>query len=255
MQIKDHAIIIGIRKTGENAAIFTGFSQEHGVIKGLIHGVSRKKDRGNYQPGNIVRLQWRARLEEQLGTVTIEDIITPIASLLLVSAAKLLALNTVLCYLNDHLQVGDPHQELYQKTYKFLSELPNQLHWQQAYLIYESDLLRLLGFGLELHQCAVTGSTEDLCYVSPNTGRAACKEAGKPYHSRLLPLPFFMAYRKENTGNRADYEHNREIMEGWHLTEYFIDKYLYKPYGKTMPHPRKQLSEYIRLKSKELIEE
>ena len=41
-------------------------------------------------------------------------------------------------------------------------------------------------------RCAVTGTNQDLAYVSPRTGRAVSRETGAPYQDRLLPLPGFL---------------------------------------------------------------
>ena len=37
---------------------------------------------------------------------------------------------------------------------------------------FEAGLLEDLGFGLDLSRCAVTGTMDDLVWVSPRTGRA-----------------------------------------------------------------------------------
>ncbi len=64
--------------------------------------------------------------------------------------------------------------------------------WAQSYVAWECDLLAGLGFGLDLACCAATGATDDLAYVSPRSGRAVSRDAGRPYHDKLLPLPDFL---------------------------------------------------------------
>ncbi len=56
----------------------------------------------------------------------------------------------------------------------------------------EAGLLEALGFGLDLSQCAATGETRDLIYVSPRSGRAVSRGPGADYAERLLPLPGFL---------------------------------------------------------------
>ena len=53
---------------------------------------------------------------------------------------------------------------------------------------FELAVLAELGFGLDLTQCAATGSNDALIYVSPRTGRAVSASAGEPYRDRLLHL-------------------------------------------------------------------
>ena len=45
---------------------------------------------------------------------------------------------------------------------------------------FELQLLSELGFGLDLEQCAATGATGELIYVSPKSGRAVSRAAGAP---------------------------------------------------------------------------
>ncbi len=76
--------------------------------------------------------------------------------------------------------------------------------WPTIYVRLELGLLQELGFGLDLAKCAATGSTDDLAYVSPRTGRAVSRAAAGPYKEKLLPLPGFLstaAFRR--TGGTA----------------------------------------------------
>ena len=50
-------------------------------------------------------------------------------------------------------------------------------------------LLEELGFGLDLGSCAVTGTRDDLAFVSPRTGRAVSRQGAGDWADRLLPLP------------------------------------------------------------------
>jgi DNA repair protein RecO (recombination protein O) len=60
----------------------------------------------------------------------------------------------------------------------------------------------------------VTGATTELAYVSPRSGRAVSREAGRPYHDKLLLLPEFLW---RNTSPDA-----AQITAGLRLTEYFL---------------------------------
>ncbi len=60
---------------------------------------------------------------------------------------------------------------------------------------FELQLLSELGFGLDLAQCASTGATADLIYVSPKSGRAVSRTAGEPWADKMLRLPAFLRDR------------------------------------------------------------
>jgi len=72
--------------------------------------------------------------------------------------------------------------------------------WPAVYVRFEAGLLQELGFGLDLSKCAATGSTDDLIYVSPRTGRAVSRDAGAAYADRLLKLPPFLLASQSGLG-------------------------------------------------------
>lgn len=60
---------------------------------------------------------------------------------------------------------------------------------EDSYLNWEIDLLRELGYALDLSRCSGCGSTENLNFLSPKTGRAVCAQCAAPYIGRLFELP------------------------------------------------------------------
>jgi DNA repair protein RecO (recombination protein O) len=93
-------------------------------------------------------------------------------------------------------------------------------------------LLGELGFGLDLSECAATGSNDDLIYVSPKSGRAVSSSAGEPYKERLLALPAFV--KTLDTG----YPDADALADGLALTGYFLERHLFGPRGQPMPEAR-----------------
>ena len=75
-----------------------------------------------------------------------------------------------------------------------------------------------LGFGLDLNQCAVTGKTNDLVYISPKSGRAVCADAGQPYADRLFKIPEFWVHPVEIT--------LEQFHQALTITSYFFSKRL-----------------------------
>src|SRR5207245_4748654 len=106
-----------------------------------------------------------------------------------------------------------PHPDLYASLAGLLAALDSG-EWAQSYVVWECDLLAGLGFGLDLGSCAATGANDDLAYVSPRTGRAVSREAGLPYHDKLLPLPRFL-WRRASASQA-------EIVAGLALPTYFL---------------------------------
>jgi DNA repair protein RecO (recombination protein O) len=103
-----------------------------------------------------------------------------------------------------------------------------------AYLRWEVELLDQLGFGLELNKCAVTGSRDDLAYVSPKSGRAVSRDAAGEWAPRLLPLPQCLLGQGAVTA--------KDIRDGLSMTGYFIENRLAPALGdKPVPEARQRL--------------
>ncbi len=74
MEWRDTGIVLRCRSHGETSAIAEVLTREHGRCLGLIRGGRSRRLRPILQPGNIVDLVWRARLEEHLGTIQLEPV-------------------------------------------------------------------------------------------------------------------------------------------------------------------------------------
>ena len=95
-------------------------------------------------------------------------------------------------------------------------------------------MLAELGFGLDLSSCAATGTTTNLVYVSPRSGRAVSDVAGEEYKDRLLRLPTFLVGGEE-VGELA-------ISDGLRLTGYFLDRHVLTPHAKSLPDARARIT-------------
>jgi DNA repair protein RecO (recombination protein O) len=96
---------------------------------------------------------------------------------------------------------------------------------------FELQLLAELGFGLDLGACAATGTSDDLIYVSPKTGRAVSRAAGEPWRGQLLPLPAFLESDELTVGAQ-------DIAAGFALTEFFLLRRVFEPRNMDMPQAR-----------------
>ncbi|MCE2509914.1 MAG: DNA repair protein RecO [Alphaproteobacteria bacterium] len=217
MDWTDDGIVLGLRKHGENDTIVTLFTHEHGRHLGIVHGGNGRRVRGIYQPGNLVRARWRARLSEHLGSFTCE-LVRSFAGTALDDALRLAALTSACAVANASLPEREPHAAAYRGFLGFLAVL-DASNWPSAYVRWELLLLAELGYGLDLAACAATGSETDLLYVSPRTGRAVSAGAGAPYADRLLPLPAFLI--RDAAWDTA------AIRDGLRLTGHFLDRHIF----------------------------
>lgn len=230
MRWEDDGIVLACRAFGESSAIVELFTPRHGRHAGLVKGGLGKRLRPVLQLGNMVRGVWRARLEEQLGILTVEPVAAH-GTACFDDAAALDAIAAMAALL-QRFPERDPHPSLYAESVALLAAF-TQPGWMPTYLRWELTLLDEAGFGLDLSCCAATGATEDLRYVSPRTGRAVGGEAGAPYADRLLALPAFMT----EEGGQPDYATALE------LTGFFIARELMS--GAALPVARQRLQQHM----------
>lgn len=241
MHWTDTAIVLSARKHGENSAVARIFAREHGVYAGVVRAVQSKANRGVIQPGNIVLATWQARLSEHLGNFKTE-LLEAHAAHLMQDAGKLAALTSICTVLESSLPERHPYPRLYGLFQSFMDTLQSSDNWPEAYVRLELDLLAEAGFGLDLSQCAATGTTDNLTYVSPKSGRAVSADAGEPYKDKLLPLPaFFLSPLPQSGGGSGRGASAQEILAGLRLTGYFLGAWLLMPHNRKLPAARERL--------------
>ncbi len=233
MDWTDEGIVLSVRPHGETAAVAELLTREHGRHLGLVHGGRGRLKRPLLLPGNLLTAKWRARMSEQLGMFDLE-MKEPYAARVFDSRLGLAGLEC-LTTLARLLPERDPHPNLFEVTLFVLGYIEDNDIWPALYARWELALLEELGFGLDLAACAVTGSTEDLAYVSPRTGRAVSRVAGAPYHDKLLRLPALFTKAGIKGANRI------EIDDALRLTGHFLGRDVLEPRGLTMPDARARL--------------
>ena len=242
MDWHDKGIILQTRKLGEHDCIVEALTAEHGRHSGVVKGGCGRRFRGVLQPGNEVDLNWRGRIETHLGTYQVEAHHNRSAAIFH-EPGKLAALTSALALVTLTLPEREPHPNLFKATQSLLSGLEaGEDHtgfWCSLLVHWELGLLRELGFGLDLSCCAATGTNEELVYVSPKSGRAVSRMAGRPYHDKLLPLPSFL----RQPG--PDLPGEKELRDAMTLTTFFLERFLLSPQARKLPPARLRVLYYI----------
>lgn len=238
MQWADTAFVLGTRRHGESGLIVELLTRERGRHAGLVRGGQSPARRALLQPGNEVAASWRGRLAEHLGALDCE-LVAAHAARFLDDPDRLAALNAAVALLLASLPEREPHADCHASLAALLQSLESAADWMRAYVVWEGDLLAAIGFGLDLARCAVSGTNQDLAFVSPRTGRAVSRETGTRYEDRLLPLPGFL-WRPDAPAAPAD------IVAGLTLTRHFLLRHVLEPQGRRLPEARERLVERIR---------
>jgi DNA repair protein RecO (recombination protein O) len=236
MEWHDTGFVLAGRRHGESALIVELLTREHGRHAGLVRGGQSPKLRAVLQPGNEVAASWRGRLAEHLGTIVCE-LAQAHAARVLDDPDRLAGLAAAAALVTAALPEREPHPDVFASFGELIEALDSAGDWPARYVGWERDLLGVLGFGLDLSRCAVTGEAVELAYVSPRTGRAVSRSAGRPYHDKLLEMPEFLW--------KAAPADPHQIALGMRLTGHFLAQHVFIPQGRMVPAARARLADRL----------
>lgn len=214
---RDEGILIGVRRLGESAAMIEVFTAARGRHAGVVKGGASRRMAPILQPGAQLALEWRARLEEHVGTFRVDPVRSRAG--IMADSAALAGLGAVVGLIGVALPERAAHPALYAETVALLDLMAEGGDWPASYARWEVALLAELGFGIDLGACAVTGAREGLVFVSPRTGRAVTREGAGEWESRLLPLPEFLLAPDRPASGPA-------LAEALNLTGFFLERRL-----------------------------
>ncbi len=236
MEWRDEGALLSVRSHGESAAIIEVFTAAHGRHAGVVRGGAGRRLAPILQPGAHLDLCWRARLDAHIGAFTVEPLRA--RSALLGDRLALSALNSICALLHFALPERDPHPALYETSIRLLDALGATPGWLLTYVRWEATLLEDLGYALDLSACAVTGTADDLAYVSPKSGRAVSRGAAGEWADRLLPLPAFLLGQGPADAN--------ELSAALRTTGHFLEHHLARNLGnRPLPEARQRFVQLL----------
>ena len=215
MRLETPAIICAVRSHGEHGAIVRALTPLDGIQTGYVRGGRSRRLRPVLLPGNVVAAEFRARTSEQLAHLTVDLAVSRGA--MLSEPLPAAAIDWATALTARALPEGQSYPRLYEALDGLLAAIeaaPSARAWAAALARYELLVLAQLGFGLDLTECAVTGTSDDLVYVSPKSGRAVSRDAGADYRERLFALPPFLS-----AGGEARWE---DIHAALRITGHFL---------------------------------
>jgi DNA repair protein RecO (recombination protein O) len=236
MQWDAPAIVLNARPYGEGDAVASVMTEAFGLHRGLARGGASRAKAGTWQAGNMVQVQWVARLSDSLGSFTGELIHAGAAHAM--QEAMPLAMLTAICALAEGaLPEREPMPRIFAGLLQLIPRLPLGEQVLTEIIRWELVVLSDLGYGLDLATCAVTGSTEGLAYVSPKSGRAVSRDGAGEWAGRLLKLPGFL------TGSGSpDFT---EWRDGLRLTGHFLARDAFGHQHRPLPQARAMLYDRV----------
>ena len=148
MNWDDNAYLISKNRYSENSIIAEVFSENHGKISGIIFGGTSKKIKNYLQIGNKIHVNYNVKSPTRIGYFKIE-IVKALTPLYFDENQKLSCISSAMNLIKLLTAEAQSNKEIFILIDRFF-EILTFNNWIQEYIFWELELLKLLGYDLEL---------------------------------------------------------------------------------------------------------
>src|SRR6056300_1368402 len=160
----DEGFLISKNKYSENSLIAEIFTKNRGKFSGIIFGGTSKKIKNYLQIGNRLHINYSSKSENRIGYFKVE-ILNAYSPLYFDHKQKLSCITSATNLIKILTADSQSNIKVYQLIEKLFLILNNK-DWLKNYIFWELDLLKVLGYDLEL-ESLVEKDTIEKKYV-PN---------------------------------------------------------------------------------------
>jgi len=148
MNWDDNAYLISKNRYSENSVIAEVFSENYGKISGIIFGGTSKKIKNYLQIGNKIHVNYNVKSPTRIGYFKIE-IVKALTPLYFDENQKLSCISSAMNLIKLLTAEAQSNKEIFILIDRFFEILTFD-NWIQEYIFWELELLKLLGYDLEL---------------------------------------------------------------------------------------------------------
>ena len=152
MNWDDSAYLVSKNRYSENSIIAEVFTENHGKISGIIFGGTSKKIKNYLQIGNKIYVNYNSKSVTRIGYFKIE-ILKALTPLYFDENQKLSCITSAMHLIKLLTAEAQSNKEIFKLIDKFFEILTSD-NWIQKYIFWELELLKLLGYDLELKNMA-----------------------------------------------------------------------------------------------------
>ena len=220
MNWDDTGFLLSKNKYNENSLIAEIYTKDHGKISGIIFGGLSKKIKNYLQIGNQLYLNYNSKSENKLGyfKLEIQKVYSPIY---FENSQKLSCIISTMNLVRLLTADSQSNIEIFNLIEKFYLILLSD-EWLKNYIFWELELLKTLGFDLDLDKLATKELLDDkLVYVvKSNTEKKI--------------VPNFLVDKKIIVSDL------KTLLKGLKLVSDFLEKTILKPNNLNYPISRTQ---------------
>ena len=214
----DEGFLISKNRYSENSLIAEIYTKDHGKISGIIFGGTSKKIKNYLQIGNRLHVNYNSKSENRIGYFKVE-ILNAYSPLYFDHKQKLSCITSATNLIKILTVDSQSNIKVYQIIENLFLILDDE-DWLKKYIFWELDLLKVLGYDLELKNLV----EKDI--VDNKTIYFATSSTEKKY------VPNFLIEK--------DIEVNdlKTLLNGLKLVGDYLDKTILKPNNINYPNSR-----------------
>ena len=214
----DEGFLIGKNRYSENSLIVELYTKDHGKISGIIFGGTSKKIKNYLQIGNRLHVNYNSKSDNRIGYFKVE-ILNAYSPLYFDHKQKLSCITSATNLIKVLTAEAQTNIQIY-KIIKNLFLILKDKDWLKKYIFWELDLLKLLGYDLELENFVEKDIIENktVYYASSSTE--------KKY------VPNFLIEKELEVSDL------KTLLNGLKLVGDYLDKIILKPNNLSYPNNR-----------------
>jgi len=218
MNWDDSAYLVSKNRYSENSIIAEVFTENHGKISGIIFGGTSKKIKNYLQIGNKIYVNYNSKSVTRIGYFKIE-ILKALTPLYFDENQKLSCITSAMHLIKLLTAEAQSNKEIYKLIDKFFEILTSD-NWIQRYIFWELELLKLLGYDLELKNMVEKEivDSEINYYVKSSTEKKS--------------IPNFLIDESNSDVNL------KILLKGLKLVSDYLEKSILKPNNLNLPTSR-----------------
>ena len=220
MNWDDTGFLIYKNRYNENSIISEFYTKNHGKISGVVFGGTSRKIKNYLQIGNQLYLNYNSKAENKLGyfKLEIQKVYSPIY---FENTHKLLCINSVMSLVRLLTAESQSNVKIFNLIEKFYLIISNN-EWLKDYIFWELELLKTVGFDLELDKLATKEILDNKItyFVKSSTEKKV--------------IPNFLIEKKLIVNDL------NTLLNGLRLVSDFLDKTILKPNNLNYPISRTQ---------------
>jgi DNA repair protein RecO (recombination protein O) len=218
MNWDDNAYLISKNRYSENSIIAEVFTENHGKISGIIFGGTSKKIKNYLQIGNKIYVNYNTKSPTRIGYFKIE-IVKALTPLYFDENKKLSCITSAMHLIKLLTAEAQSNKEIFLLVDNFFEILTSD-NWIKEYIFWELELLKLLGYDLELKNMVKKEIIDEKVnyFVNSSTEKKI--------------IPNFLI---DKSYNHIDL---KNLLKGLKLVSDYLEKSILKPNNLNLPSSR-----------------